>query len=60
MKCLVTFVSHLHLIWIMSEVHTHVCAQTMNHHTRAIAKHVSYLTWIVGYPAGPEKITIMS
>ena len=42
MKCLVTFVSRLHLIWLMTEVHTHV---------RVIAKHVSYLTLIVGVSA---------
>ena len=30
------------------------------HHTMVIAKHVSYLIWIVWYPAGPEKICIMS
>ena len=26
------------------------------HHTMVIAKHVSYLIWIVWYPAGPDPI----
>ena len=29
---------------------------TEPHHTMVIAKHVSYLIWIVWYPAGPDPI----